>query len=132
MNKLLVNAPSGAQELIIVGPGGKYFDDARVLWDERTDGRLPEGIQLGGMVRQGGALVVDASMLAAAQAAAQAKAAEAARLADVDQALKGDTVISNIAGMTNAQYDTFWSARTAEQKDRMLKFLVRAEARRRA
>ncbi len=53
--KLLVNAPSGRQELIEVGKGGGYFDVVRVLWDERQDGPLPE-ITLGGMVRNGGAL----------------------------------------------------------------------------
>ena len=56
MKKLLVNAPSGAQELIEVGTGGGYFDPSRVLWDEREDGPLPP-INLGGMVRDGAALV---------------------------------------------------------------------------
>lgn len=56
MSKLLVNAPSGAQEIIEVGDGGGYFDTARVLWDEREDGPLPE-ITLGGMVRSGAGLL---------------------------------------------------------------------------
>lgn len=55
MNKLLVNAPSGAQEIIEVGVGGGYFDAERVVWDERDDGSLPE-ITIGGMVRAGDAL----------------------------------------------------------------------------
>lgn len=58
MSKLLVNAPSGAQEIIEVGDGGGYFDAARVLWDERDDGPLP-AITLGGMVRKGAGLVFD-------------------------------------------------------------------------
>ena len=40
--RLLVNAPSGYQEVIEVGEGGGYFDLSRVLWDERTDGPLPD------------------------------------------------------------------------------------------
>lgn len=56
MIKLLVNAPSGAQELLEVGEGGNYFDPARVVWDEREDGPLP-AITLGGMVWDGGELV---------------------------------------------------------------------------
>lgn len=48
--KLLVNAPTGRQELIEIGDGGGYFDSDRVLWDERNDGDLSE-ITLGGMVR---------------------------------------------------------------------------------
>jgi hypothetical protein len=57
--------------------------------------------------------------------------AEKTRLAEYDQTLKADTVMTNIAGMSNPQWDTFWGNRTAAQKDLMLKFLVRAEARRR-
>lgn len=53
--KLLVNAPTGEQQLIEIGDGGGYFDASRVLWDERTDGPLP-AITLGGMVRANGAL----------------------------------------------------------------------------
>lgn len=52
MKQLLVNAPSGAQELTTVADGGGYFDGARVLWDTSVDGPLPEGVQPGGLVRQ--------------------------------------------------------------------------------
>jgi len=60
MNKLLVNAPTGRQEIIVIGPGGSYFDPHRVLWDERFDGPMPE-VTLGGMLRLGGYMVVDQS-----------------------------------------------------------------------
>lgn len=60
MVKLLVNTPAGAQEVIEVTATGSYFDDDRVLWDERRDGPLPE-ITLGGMVRVGDSLVFDES-----------------------------------------------------------------------
>jgi hypothetical protein len=55
MPKLLVNSPTGAQELLDIGEGGSYFDPSRVLWDEREDGELPE-ITLGGMTRNGAEL----------------------------------------------------------------------------
>lgn len=58
MSTLLVNSPTGTQELVEVGAGGGYFDTTRVLWDERVDGTLP-AITLGGMVRVGGELVFD-------------------------------------------------------------------------
>ena len=58
MKKLLVNTPSGAQEIITVGEGGGYFDEARVLWDERVDGVLPE-IIIGAMKRVGDVLIYD-------------------------------------------------------------------------
>jgi hypothetical protein len=129
--KLLVNAPSGEQQLIEIRTGGGYFDPSRVLWDTRTDGPLPT-IQLGGMVRVGNTLQVDAALLAAAQAAQQAKESEAARLAEYDQTIRANTIAAAVAAMTDSQYDTWWAlpARAA-QKDAMLKFLVRAEARRR-
>lgn len=55
MNKLLVNAPTGKQELIEVSDSGGYFDATRVLWDEHIDGLIPV-ITLGGMTRDGGLL----------------------------------------------------------------------------
>lgn len=57
MYKLLVNAPSGKQEIIEVSETGSYFDPALVLWDERTNGALPDNIILGKMQRVGDALV---------------------------------------------------------------------------
>lgn len=64
MPKLLVNAPSGVQEIIEIGEGGSYFEPERVLWDERKDGALPE-VTVGGMVRNGAELVYDAELHAA-------------------------------------------------------------------
>jgi hypothetical protein len=58
MKKLLVNSPSGAQEIIVVSAGGGYFDESRVVWDERKDGPLPS-ITLGGMKRTGNSLEFD-------------------------------------------------------------------------
>lgn len=69
MAKLLVNAPTGRQELIEIGEGGDYYDASRVLWDERVDGHLPEGITVGGMTRVAGVLVFDAARLAEHEAA---------------------------------------------------------------
>ena len=87
MHKLLVNAPSGDQQVIEVREGGGYFDPARVLWDERLDGPLPE-ITLGGMVRDGDSLVVDSDLLASTTAAilAQQKAQAVSRIdSDADE-----------------------------------------------
>ena len=57
MIRLLVNAPSGEQQIVLVGEGGWYFDPTRVIWDERIDGTLPDDVQVGGMVRLDGELV---------------------------------------------------------------------------
>ena len=56
-SKLLVNTPSGKQEVIEIGFGGGYFDDTRVVWDERKDGKLPDDIQIGKMKRINNTLV---------------------------------------------------------------------------
>tara|TARA_R110000803_G_scaffold186486_1_gene248864 strand:+ start:191 stop:571 length:381 start_codon:yes stop_codon:yes gene_type:complete len=58
MFKLLVNAPSGEQQISEVKETGGYFDHARVLWDERTDGPIPS-VTVGGLVRSGNNLVFD-------------------------------------------------------------------------
>lgn len=71
--KLLVNAPDGAQEVIEIGEGGGYFDQSRVIWDERVDGPLP-AITEGGMVRDGGQLVFDAARMAETEAVIAARA----------------------------------------------------------
>jgi hypothetical protein len=63
MSKLLINTPSGLQELIEVGEGGGYFDISRVLWDERIDGAIPD-VTVGGMIRQGNQLVFDSQLFA--------------------------------------------------------------------
>lgn len=60
--KILVNNPQGQQELIEVGEGGGYFDESRVIWDERVDGIIPP-VTLGAMVRVNGALSIDNTML---------------------------------------------------------------------
>lgn len=53
--KLLVNAPTGLQEVVEVAESGSYFDESLVIWDERADGELPS-VTLGGMVRNGSVL----------------------------------------------------------------------------
>lgn len=70
MFKLLVNNPQEKQEIITVFEGGGYFDQSRVLWDERKDGPFPENLRdkVGGLVRSGKDLVVDQAKLDAAAA----------------------------------------------------------------
>jgi hypothetical protein len=94
---LLVDAPTGLQELVEVGEGGGYFDVNRVLWDEREDGPLPE-ITLGGMVRVGAGLVFDQARMDehVAVLMSPARAALILRIdADVDAVV--DAVIGNRA-----------------------------------
>ncbi len=55
--RILVNAPSGMQEIVTVAESGLYFDSARILWDERADGELPD-VTLGKMQRNGDQLTM--------------------------------------------------------------------------
>jgi hypothetical protein len=56
MPRLLVNQPSGKQEIVDITQFGEYYDTSHVIWDERTDGALPE-ITLGKMQRVNNQLV---------------------------------------------------------------------------
>lgn len=98
MPNLLVNAPSGRQEIIEISATGSYFDAALVIWDERTDGPLPE-LTIGKMQRSGDQLITLADYLPAHAAVllADAKTAklaelqaayEAANYADIEHASK--------------------------------------------
>lgn len=80
MAKILVDTPQNTQEVIEVGEGGGYFDPARVLWDERADGDMPQ-ITLGGMVMLNGALSFSNDRLAVHEKALE-KAAKPAPLAE--------------------------------------------------
>lgn len=57
MYRLLVNSPSGKQDIIHVTETGGYYDQSRVLWDERIDGALPENIEVGKVQRSGNELI---------------------------------------------------------------------------
>lgn len=93
MIKLLVDAPSGLQELIKIEPTGSYYDLSKVLWDERVDGNFPaQASEIGGLNRVAGRLVFSQSKFDAQKttldAAAAAKAAKEAK----KQALKTKNV----------------------------------------
>lgn len=66
--RLLINAPTGLQEVIEITESGAYFNSTRVLWDERVDGALPL-ITVGEVIRQGNSLVFDAARKATHNAA---------------------------------------------------------------
>ena len=78
MPKLLVINPRGVQEVLSIHESGGYFDEKAVLWDERKDGPIPAVVEanLGGIVRDGHGLSVDAAKKAKhdADRAAEAKA----------------------------------------------------------
>lgn len=73
MCRLLVTLPSGEQDIISISSTGEYYDQSRVLWDERIDGELPNGVQLGKMHRDGDNLTALEEVIPAHAAAIYAK-----------------------------------------------------------
>lgn len=128
--KLLVNTPSGTQEIIEVGEGGSYFDATLVLWDERTDGALP-GITIGGMVRTGAALAFDQTRMDQHTAAAAAlpvpqvvSIRQACRQLEIDGLL--DDVEAIVAGLSKLdQID--WQRATVVERTHPLVEAVRLQ-----
>ena len=126
MIRLLVDAPSGAQELVDIGPGGAYFDAARIVWDERIDVPLPAGNTLGGMVRQGGALVFSAERKAQHDAAlvvipaevTMRQARQALILAELDEAV--EAAINAIPGVAGKLARAEWDKSQTVQRNRPL------------
>ena len=94
--KLLINTPAGSQKIIDIGEGGGYFDKSLVLWDEQTDGQMPE-ITIGGMVRVGNLLTLNTEMLALTTTtellskAAEVRAERNAKLTETDWTQGTDT-----------------------------------------
>ena len=98
--KLLVDTPTGAQEIIEVGKGGGYFDDSRVVWHEGRDGTMPE-ITLGGMVRADNSLEFSQDRMDEHEAALAIKAPVTVTMAQARKALvlSGITMASVQAGL---------------------------------
>ena len=103
MNKLLVNSPTGKQELIQVSDGGGYFDVNRVLWDERIDGPML-AITLGGMTRDGGVLTYSQARMDEHIAASKPPVPAQVTMRQARLALLGAGLLANvnaaIAGLT--------------------------------
>lgn len=88
MFKLLVNSPAGMQEIVFVDAHGGYFDNARVLWDERTDGPMP-AVDPGKMQRIGNQLVMLNDYLPE-HVAALLKSFKAAKIAELKTAFDAE------------------------------------------
>lgn len=105
MIKLLVDINNLDQRIIEVDRSGSYHDAAKVLWDERFDGLFPSNLlaSVGGLIRQGSNLVVDAAKLAAYEADLAAKATvETQRSTRVQNAI--DLLRGDLSGtLTTAQ-----------------------------
>ena len=62
MAELIINKPvSELQKIIKLGPGGKYFDTSRIVWDDSVHGPLTDELraQVGGLSRSGDTVTFD-------------------------------------------------------------------------
>jgi len=112
MYKLLINSPTGEQKLEYVKQSGSYFDQSRVLWDERADGLMP-AVVLGKMQRVGEALQELPDFLPQHQAwidAQQAVIDELARIDVLEAEAKADAMLAQLASKTPAQIDTWYDS----------------------
>lgn len=49
--RLIVDSPTGEQQEIPIDESGSYFDESRVVWDERKDKPLPKDYVIGKLAR---------------------------------------------------------------------------------
>lgn len=130
MFKLLVNSPNGYQQIIEITATGSYFDNARVLWDERTDGTLP-AITLGGMVRQGDSLVFDQPTKDAHDAAIAVIQTRVDRHQGLDAEINGDSTLAALKQMGNTEINNWFTnnitdaASAIQLLKRIVKVLIR-------
>ena len=75
MAKLIIDHSPTDQILIEVERTGGFSDRTKVLWDERVDGEIEPGLlaSVGGLIRVGNLLQVDAQKLADFQAVKQSE-----------------------------------------------------------
>lgn len=128
--KLLVNAPSGEQKIETVTETGAYFDQNRIVWDERKDGNIPD-ITIGKTVRNGknldtlpDYLPAHAACMASKQSIVDAEKKKEA----IETETKKDAELAALRGMSGAEIDAWFDANVtnANQCIKMLKKVVKA------
>ena len=123
MIKLLVNAPSGEQRIEKVEQTGSYADQARVIWDERNDGSLPD-VTLGKMQRSGAALIALADFLPAHAAWMAEQAEKQATESDI----KNDGDLAQLRPMSGDEINAWFDVNVTNlnQTIKMLKKVVKS------
>ncbi len=130
MANLLVNSPSGEQTIIEINDSGSYFDLARVLWDTRKQGEMPE-VTLGKMQLAGNKLITLADYLPehAAYITKKDKRLQAEnKKAEIAEAVEKDRDFEALRPMTDTEIDNWFAANvtTKGSAEAMLKKVVKA------
>jgi len=100
MPKLLVIQPDDSRAIISIADTGSYYDPTRIVWDERTDGKMPDNA-IPEMVKVGSNLVIDPSMLSEKEAALLSDK-KVGSLAHIDQI--NDTIVDMVIGRRDTEY----------------------------
>jgi len=98
--KLLVINPEGTREIISIDDSGSYYDQSKVIWDERINGAMPDNA-CPSMVVVDGALVIDDSILAATMAK-QLDDRKSQSIVSVDS--DSDEVVNLVIGRRDTEY----------------------------
>ena len=100
MPKLLVIKPDGMRDIIEVDVSGSYYDQSKVIWDERIDGKMPADADPN-MTKVNGKLVVDEALVSESETR-QLLDAKMSALVDVD--LSNDDVVTAVIGRRDTEY----------------------------
>ena len=100
MPKLLVIKPDGSRDIISIGDTGSYYDQAKVVWDERVDGSMPDDV-CPSMIKVDGRLVID-DTLVATNTARQLTDSKTSALIEIDQI--NDYIVTLAIGRRDTEY----------------------------
>lgn len=100
MPRLLVIKPDGSRDVILIGDTGSYYDQAKVVWDERVDGSMPDDV-CPSMIKVDGRLVLD-DILVAANTDRQLTDNKAVALVEIDQI--NDYIVTLAIGRRDTEY----------------------------
>jgi hypothetical protein len=100
--KILINDIDGLQKMLEVHKSGGYFDQSRVIWNEKVDGQFPEEHidHIGGLSRSGNNLIFSQATYDAQQVAIQAAKDEEENKANLKQQAIESIRSSDINGVS--------------------------------
>lgn len=100
MINLLVIKPDGSREITSIDRSGSYYDPAKVVWDERVDGKMPDNA-CSSMVKINGKLVIDQALLDA-NVSKQLANNKGSSLVEID--ISNDSIVTLAIGRRDTEY----------------------------
>lgn len=100
MRKLLVIRPDGTRDIVPIEDSGSYYDQSKVVWDERIDGKMPADA-CPNMRKVNGKLVVDEALVFEAKTK-ELGGGKMSALMSVD--LSNDDIVTAVIGRRDTEY----------------------------